>query len=472
MLRSSTFALTLLATGLASTIAHAQSTAGPRLLAPGEGVDLARIVFIDGDGTPNATAMGTLRVHPDQLAEATGMSRGYLHVVTDLGAVVYDAPIDANPLGSLPPALQRLGLRPSGEVAEVQVPFRLSSAKANRGIKAKVMFTPEPLFDARAFGDVVGPAPMTTWPLVKMYEAIGGGGTDKVLMPELPPIGDPGPPPPMGAFDQGDMPEWQYTLPHDSNVETAWNQCAEAAWANTLSYMEHTFGGQGIDFPQFNTKGVGIDGDETSLVSRMDWYMDRSHTDTCNGGGTGRCGGPGESSTMRGLFEFLRIFESDRRLAVSHQAGSAVYPGDCMEDEDRESQREGEDVTFDWLCDRVQDGAGIVMVYGFYSPVAVPNGYDENGFIQYAIEWDRTGGHVVRVIGCGEVGGQQFIRTLDDGQQDRMIDDEVDGPMCEERLGLRTQLWFVHENQTTDGRLELGDASRQIDFAMALTVAP
>ena len=42
----------------------------------------------------------------------------------------------------------------------------------------------------------------------------------------------------------------------------------------------------------------------------------------------------------------------------------------------------------------------------------------------------------------------------------------------EERLGLRTQLWFLHENQTTDGRLELGDASRQIDFAMALTVAP
>ena len=468
MLRSTVFALTLLAAGFA----QAQISAAPRLLEPGEGVEIARVVFVDGDGTANNSAMGTLRIAPERLAAATGLTEGYLHVVTDLGPVIYDAPFQADPLGALPPALQRLGLRAPRSAAEVQVPFRLSSAKAVKSIKAKVVFTTAPLFDARAFSAAIDPAPMSPWPLVKMYEAVGGGGVDKVLMPELPPIGDPGPPPPMGGYDQGDMPEWQFTLPHHSNVETAWNQCAESAWANVLSYLEHTFGAQGVDFPQFNTKGVGVDGDESSLVSRMDWYMDRSHTDTCNGGGTGRCGGPDSSSVMRGIFAFLRIFDGQRRLALSHQAGSDVYPGDCAEDEDRESQREGEDVTFDWLCDRVQDGAGIVLTYGFYSPIAVPNGYDENGLIQYAIDWDRTGGHVVRVIGCGEVGGQQFIRTLDDGLQDRMLDDEIDGPICEERLGLRSQLWFVHENPTTDGRLELGDASRQIDFAMAVTVAP
>ena len=59
-------------------------------------------------------------------------------------------------------------------------------------------------------------------------EAVGGDGPDKVQMPELPPIGDPGPPPPSPDYDQGDMPEWQYTLPNTSNVESAWKQCAPA----------------------------------------------------------------------------------------------------------------------------------------------------------------------------------------------------------------------------------------------------
>lgn len=469
MLRTATFAFTL----LSACIAQAQTSAPPVLVKPGQGVEIARTLFVDGDNIAHDTAVGTLIVDPRRLAAATGIDRGYLQVVTDAGTVLYDAPIDARPDDAMPPALQRLRVPSDGTAPVVHVPFRLSSAKPATSIKAKVVFTPSPVFDAQVFSYVMDSMPAQKWKMKPIYEAVGGDGPDKVQMPELPPIGDPGPPPPSPDYDQGDMPEWQYTLPNTSNVESAWNQCAPAAFANVLSYLEHTFGDQGIDFPHFNTKGVGVDGDENSFVSRMDWYMDRPHTDTCNGGGTGRCGG---SSSMRGIFDFLAAFDGDQRVALRHQGGGEVYPADCGEETlDRESHREGANVTFEWLCDRVQDGAGIVMTLGYYSPIAVPNGYDENGFVQYAIDWDRTGGHVVRVYGCGEVGGQRFIRTLDDGQQDRMFDadpeDEVE-PVCEERTGLRTQLWFLHENETTDGRLELGDSSRQIDFAIALTPAP
>ncbi len=469
MLRTATFALTL----LSACIAQAQTSAPPILVKPGQGVEIARTVFVDGDGQAHDTAVGALIVDPRRLAAATGIDHGYLQVVTNLGPVIYDAPIDANPDAFVPPVLQRLRVPSDGRAPNVHVPFRLASAARISSIKVKVLFSPAPLFDARTFSAVMDPVPTQRWKVKPIVEAVGGDGPDKVQMPELPPIGDPVLPPPSPDFDHGDLPDWQYTLPNTSNVETAWNQCAPAAFANVLSYLEHSFGHLGINFPHFNTKGVGVDGDESSFVSRMDWYMDRPHTDTCIGGGTNRCG---ESSTMRGILAFLRAFDGAKRVTLSHQGGSEVYPDDCGEDpSDRESVREGQSVTFEWLCERVQEGAGIVLTFGYYSPIAVPNGYDEDGFVQYAIDWDRTGGHVVRVYGCGEVGGQRFIRTLDDGQQDRMFDadDEDDiEPVCEERLGLRTQLWFLHENDTTNGRLELGDASRQIDFAMALTPAP
>jgi hypothetical protein len=74
------------------------------------------------------------------------------------------------------------------------------------------------------------------------------------------------------------------------------------------------------------------------------------------------------------------------------------------------------------------------------------------------------------VFGCGEIGGKRFIRTLDDGKQDSMIDTDGDdeADTCMERDGLRQQLWFLDQG-SIEGRLLMGSSFRQIEFAMALT---
>ena len=199
---------------------------------------------------------------------------------------------------------------------------------------------------------------------------------------------------------------------------------------------------------------MGIDGDETSLVSRMDWYTDRVNQSMCVGNGLRQCG---SNSSIRGILEFLNAFDDDVKIDLTHQAGDAVYPGQCglSEPLDRESFREGVNVTFDWLCDRVQDGAGVYLNFGFYSLLPPAGGAGP--------QWDRNGGHSVRMHGCSVVGAQRFVHTIDDGAQDSSA-----GGMCVANDGLRTQIVPIFENGTTNGRLLLGGSGQQIDFAMAL----
>lgn len=476
MIRRTTIAATLLSAGIATaaprlvrvdstTGGTATATApGPISLSPGQGVSLARSVFIDGLEVAHDTAEGVLVVNPLQLAASTGLSHGYLHMVSDLGTVVYNVPFDAAPDRFMPDRLKRLGVRGGGPISDMHVPFALSSADPVGLMSVQLVVTPTPLFDEDAFDGVMKKAPINTWPLKALPEAIGGDGLGTITAPPLPPIPDPGPPPPAPGFQVPDMdlPDWQYTLPWALNVEAARNQCVPAALANTMAYLEKVYAPWGVDFPQQNTPGVGFDGDEGSFVSRMDWYMDRTHQDTCNGSGTGRCG-PG-SSRIRGATEFLAAFDPDAQIQMRHQGGDEVYPGDCEQYLDRESHREGPNVTFEWLCDRVQDGAGITLSFGYYAQdgSSPEEGGEEN-------PWERTGGHALRVFGCGAVGDKVFIRTVDDGQQNKMVDTDADDEVdfCEERPGLRTQLWFLGD--PIEGRLTLGSPTRQLELAIAYT---
>ncbi|MCA9544713.1 MAG: hypothetical protein KC613_10000 [Myxococcales bacterium] len=456
-------------TGTSTASTGTATTTAPALIAlqPQQGARLHRTVFIDGHGAPNDTAQGVLALDPALLARHTGLDHGYVHLITELGAVTYNVPFDARPDAALPPAMARQGVRGDGQVPALQVPFALSSDAPVASLVAQLAVSATPVQDGASFKVALAKVPPSTFPVIALPEAIGGDGPTDLdyAGPGVDPM--PPPPPTPGDFEQGGFqPEYIYSQPHLENVETAWNQCAPAGYANGLAYLEAAYHAWGIDFPQDHIPGVAFDGDETSLVSRVEWYMDRPQTDTCNGSGTMRCntfGDSNPSSSMRGIFEYLAAFDQDQRVSLRHQGGSETYPCGLPEPLDRESHREGANVTFEWLCDRVQDGSAVVLTVGFYDWVGYGVGGDSE-------PWDRTGGHVVRVYGCGEVNGQRFLRTLDDGQQDRMEDTDADdvADLCVERGGLRTQHWWVPV-PTAQGRLQLGGYDRQIDFAMAMT---
>lgn len=463
-MRIKTFALGL----LASATAQAAPVSAPAIaLTEGQGVRLSRSVFVDGQGALHDTDEGVLEVNPGRLAALTGRSRGYLHVVTDLGAVAVNVPVDLNP--GVPPLLARLGVRAT-QAPTTQVPFALASADPVPFLAARVVYTASPVLDSLTFANQVGGAPLT-WPLNVQTEVIGGAGPGDIQAPAAPPIPDPLPQPQKGKnYESGFNPEYQYTLPWVLNVNAASRQCGPAAAANVFAYLDKVYTPWGIDFPHIHAAAVaGVNG---TFVGELDDRMDRVVTDTCNGQNTLHCNAPGDadpSSYIRGIFEYLDAWDGAGQLTVQHQGGDAAYPGDCGGNGDHESTREGNDVTFEWLCDRVQAGSGIILTVGYYDWDYI-NTVDEEGQFGGFFVYTRTGGHMLRVYGCGEVAGQRYLRTVDDGQQDRMIDtdDDDEADLCEERDGLRTQFWTIG-NSPVEGRMTMGSHTRQIENAIAIT---
>lgn len=459
MLRSTTLAAGL----FASAAAHATAPFVP--LTDGQGVRIARTVFVDGQDVAHNTAEGVLEIDPQRLAAVTGQARGFVHVVTDVGTVAWNIPVDALP--AVPPALQRQGIRPT-PAPVMQVPFALASPRAVSSLKAKVVFTPAAVLDAGGFASVTV-APATKWQVKALPEIIGGHGPGSIQAPPLPPL-PPGPPSIGDLQEGGFTPEWQHILPNPENVDAARRQCGPAAMANALAYLAETFHPLGEVFYHDHVRGLpGM----INLVGLQDALMHRPVTDTCNGENTMTCNGEGSdnpSSYIRGIFTYLDLYDEEGLVTVAHQGGNGALPGACGDGGgDHTSATGGDQPTFDWICERIGEGASVVLAIGYYKIDNYIQSCDENGCGGY-FTYERTGGHMARAWGCGQIGEQRFVRLLDDGQQDRMIDtdDDEETDTCEVRDGLRTQLFYVDE-ESQGGQLLLGGLGRQVEFALAIT---
>ena len=108
--------------------------------------------------------------------------------------------------------------------------------------------------------------------------------------------------------------------PNVSNLQTAKNQCAPMAVANSLQYLEDRYK---IAIPNDHKKG--LNGDD-SLVGQLDKKMKRKA-----GGDTGTDREKGDpvsyKAVLRGKFDYLASNGLSKNLVHKHQ-GDALDPGD------------------------------------------------------------------------------------------------------------------------------------------------
>ena len=221
----------------------------------------------------------------------------------------------------------------------------------------------------------------------------------------------PRPPVVMDVQPEGET--FAFRLPgNEINVQAAANQCAPAAYANSLAWLESRY--DDFDVPHDNVPGINGD---NSLVGQLDKYMDRpvgdgTRTDVMGSGGVGPAG------QLEGKFEYLNNNGLKDKLVHKHQG---AIDGDYTE-HGITSKEEGDNVTFDWLCAQLKAGEDVEL------------------------GWT---GHRVRVTGCGKTNGDPWIEIIDDRQQTDQNDPH-------DRLGTTTTK-FELKDLDNDGNLNTNE---------------
>jgi hypothetical protein len=277
-------------------------------------------------------------------------------------------------------------------------------------LDAHVVFSLEPL---EIFTDGTYEFDVGDWE----YNAQGFGGGD---------ITEVGPPPPPIVDELMSPPNESWVLPNPVNVQTAKNQCFPMAIANSLQFLEETY-----NFAVPNEHIPGQDGD-SSLVGQLDLYSGRSVTDRCNGSGLG------VTPMLTGKFQYL--YDNNLAGCLVHKHQGSVYEN--FEWAESVSVYQGEFVTWEWIRDQIIAGEDV-----------------ELGYV-----WS-TGGHAIRVFGCGETEGERWIRYLHDANQ---AHGDPANPQGDD-AGLETVQVNVSDLDS-DGDLNLGTVGREIIFALSESV--
>src|SRR5690606_11562333 len=105
-----------------------------------------QIEFVDEGGM---SAWGALSVDPAIAARQSGVSAGFLSVRTSLGWVVHNLPIQSRPEADWPARVARQGLRAPSHVPPVRTYFNLGTERQLSRLDMLVIFTSEPIDDAR-----------------------------------------------------------------------------------------------------------------------------------------------------------------------------------------------------------------------------------------------------------------------------------------------------------------------------------
>lgn len=378
-----------------------------------DAVRFEEVFFGYGSTSLGAQRWGEVTVDKDVLIAATGIRNGVLNVVTPSGGwVVRDLPVlDA-------PARTR-------EARSVSTFFDLGPPVDGSGgyFDALVTYTAAAR-GAPPSGDYV------KFPLGATVVNAAGGSNPGDVGPIVT-----GSPPKLDAIgtqeSKGLAPmlrSQSWVQPHDVNVQSAHNQCYPMALANAFQYLDdntsgHVLGGFGVDHPH----QIGLKGDDT-LVGQLDTYVGRHVIDRHHGGGSGGIDGP---------MMYLSDHATTRDLESRGQPGSGSYTkGNVTMDLSAP-------ITWTSMCDEIKAGAAVVISYGWFNSAG-----------------DRTGGHVVRVYGCGISGGKPWIAYLHDETQSNETADPDD------TKGLKWVTEFIGDTDG-NGLWNLAGTNREIDMVLS-----
>jgi hypothetical protein len=306
---------------------------------------------------------GLLEIDVQTLTSEKRLGAGYVNVITDRGWVVPNVPVDS---AIFPDTLYYW--------------FELSDSSGVdvTSLVSRVEFTPNPVDSF--YGSLIVDYPVTA--TIHSLGAVNGDISD---------IG--APPGPLLAVPIPGVSPNTYNQPDTFNLQAqaANNQCGPMAAANSLAYLEARFG---LDIPHAHTEGLR--GDST-LVGQLDSLMGRNATDRTEGGDVTAEG------FLSGKMAYLNDNDLGRKIILRHQGTGQPtgFPtGDTYEANRMRSANDGDNVTFEWICQQIQNGEDVELGYGHY---------DTDGV--------RHGGHAVRVTGCADIGGVKYLWLLHDARQ-------------------------------------------------------
>ena len=231
------------------------------------------------------------------------------------------------------------------------------------------------------------------------------------------------------GFETGE--NWAFTLPNVINVEAALNQCAPMSIANSLQFLEETFG---INVPNDHVQGEGGRGGD-SLVEALDIAMNRNVTSRRNGRGLTI------NSILNGKFKYLNENGLQNALVNKHQgrgrAGVGIIAEGDYSSNEVTSRDDGAIVTWGWICQQIQEEEDVEIAFVYE---------DDAG--------DVTGGHAVRVFECGVTQGRPWIGYAHDRDQ------------SDDTKGLETVRVYL-DDRDDDGKLNIITNKREVEFAIS-----
>lgn len=323
-----------------------------QVIAPGQGVSLSQVDFT----WPNAQTLnsntGWVHVDVATLRAMTGMPSGYINITSSFGWIVQNLPIFAD-----------------FDYPAVTTEFQLSAASGSdvTALDALVLYSTDPL--------VAPPAgSMTAFPVGDV--AFNGAGKG-----DPPSGGSPTPPAPgiITFTPFGSILDCEQ--PGHPNVQAADAQCGPAAFANSLQWLENTYG---IPVPHPHLPGLGPDG---SLVGTLDGTMSRTWTDRKNGDGVT------DENFLDGVLEYIAEYCLSSRLNVKHQDDSL-----------------GGDFSAHGLT---SEGFGVPTADFILAEVCA----GEDVEIGYTNPTPPGGGHWVNAVKAGTILGVPFVCYQSDIQQ-------------------------------------------------------
>lgn len=251
-------------------------------------------------------------------------------------------------------------------------------------------------------------------------------------------------------------------LPFASNKHAAFNQCVSMAHSNCLDYLNrlHGFTNPSVSLPKPHVEGMRPDstwsmntGGDNSLVGLLDSqdYMNRQNPAAMITRSSGaNVDGVNRTQHVAGLFRFISLNMANFPVSgLEHAGGSPNYNQFNVN-----SNRTSDNVTFEWVLEKLNQGKAVFMSFGRYSDPELNN-------------W--TSGHAVRIVGASQCGDQKTIKILDDEVQ------------TNDSNGLRQVNWDVSKlvessdaggNVNTDqvGRMRLNGTDWIVLFSFAYSL--
>lgn len=320
---------------------------------PGQGVAFAQVDFTYPGATQTDSQYGVVDVNVPALVAATGISTGYLNVVTSTGWVVRDLPIL---FVSYPDISAMFDLGSSGDVSS---------------LLANVDYSASPSF---SFSGVPG----TVFAVGAKSENAQGDGALRAAPP--------GPPPNIGAvvfllaglFDT----VWQSGHP---NIEQDANQCSPASVANSFDWLRTK---HGVPVPAAHAHIPGTNVNPGTLVGQMDINWPRA---------------PGAAAPqlalVTGKLGYIDNNGLTGLLSIKHKraAGSGLPAGNIASPVGASVSVEdlGAGTLFEWIISELRHNEDVEMRMQIQGGI----------------------GHVVQIVGAGRVFGAPWIAWRDDANQ-------------------------------------------------------